>query len=78
MDIETKNYIDSIHNHKISSYHRGGFYTRVDDEDKRGNPCNKKLIAPTEEELYKKLAEFYPQKHIDNLTVNDLFVLWMD
>ena len=77
MDLDTKKYISSIHNHKISAYHRGGFYTRVDDEDESGNPCIRRITAPTEEELYKKLADFYPKKHIENLTVNDLFVLWM-
>ena len=71
-------YIDSIHNHKIGKYHRGGFYTRIDDEDALGNCCVKKLTAPTEEALYRKLADFYPKQHIDNLTVNDLFLLWTD
>ncbi len=72
---EIQAFLKDLHHYAISPY-RDGFCTKVADDTKPGK--RRLITAKTELELYKKLFEWYGGSHIDNLTVNDMYLKWLE
>ena len=72
------NTIKAIHPYAISPHKRGGFYTKVNDPTPKDPKHRKTLLGQTEADIFIKLVEWYGEKHIENLTVRDLYLKWQE
>lgn len=72
---EIQAFLKDLHHYAISPY-RDGYCSKVADDSKPGK--RRLIIAKTELELYKKLFEWYGGSHIDNVTVNDMYLMWLE
>lgn len=69
--------IRAVHHYAISPHSRGGFYTKVNDPRPNDPKHRKTILGATEADIYFKLIEWYgSERHLDNLTVNDLYLQW--
>ncbi len=80
MSDDVLNTIKSVHKYKISQAKGGYWYTKVKADKYTKDHNRMTLTAPTEEELYEKLIEWYsdPDAVTENMTMDSLYKKWMN